>query len=79
MQAIPWIVDVGYTVMCVALMLAVMGHVLFGDFEVTMTTLPDSISGEHTQLPKPWKDTLHTASDNTLVGASWSLLVAQTA
>ena len=59
MQAIPWIVDVGYTVMWVALMLAVMGHVLFGDFEVTMTTLPDSISGEHTQLPNPWKDTLH--------------------
>ena len=37
--------DVGYTVMCVALLLAVMGHVLFGDFEVTMITLPDSISG----------------------------------
>ncbi len=53
MQAIPWIVDVGYTVMCVALMLAVMGHVLFGDFEVTMTTLPDSISGEHIQPPNP--------------------------
>jgi len=49
-QAIPWIVDVGYTIMWVALMLAVMGHVLFGDFEVTMATLPDSISGEHTQL-----------------------------
>ena len=45
MQAIPWIVDVGYTVMCVALMLAVMGHVLFGDFEVTMVTMSDSISG----------------------------------
>ncbi|KAL0020772.1 hypothetical protein WJX77_012245 [Trebouxia sp. C0004] len=44
-KAIPWIMDVGYTVMCVALMLAVMGHVLFGDFEVTMATLPDSISG----------------------------------
>ncbi|KAL0020782.1 hypothetical protein WJX79_001465 [Trebouxia sp. C0005] len=44
-KVIPWIVDVGYTVMCVALMLAVMGHVLFGDFEVTMTTLLDSISG----------------------------------
>ena len=42
--------DVGYTIMWVALMLAVMGHVLFGDFEVTMATLPDSISGEHTQL-----------------------------
>jgi hypothetical protein len=41
----PWILDVGYTVMCVALMLAVMGHILFGDFEVTMVTLPDSISG----------------------------------
>ena len=37
----------GYTVMCVALMLAVMGHVLFGDFSVTMTTLTDSISGEY--------------------------------
>lgn len=34
--------------MCVALMLAVMGHVLFGDFEVTMTTLSDSISGGYT-------------------------------
>ena len=43
--------DVGYTVMWVALMMAVMGHMLFGDFEVTMTTLPDSISGEHNQLP----------------------------
>jgi hypothetical protein len=53
MQVIPWIVDVGYTLMCVALMLAVMGHVLFGDFEVTMTTLPDSISGEHTHPPNP--------------------------
>lgn len=40
--------DVGYTVMCVALMLAVMGHVLFGDFEVTMVTVSDSISGGHT-------------------------------
>ncbi len=45
MQVMPWILDVGYTVMCVALMLAVMGHFLFGDFEVTMVTLPDSISG----------------------------------
>ena len=48
MQAIPWIVDTGYTVMCVALMLAVMGHVLFGDFEVTMITLSDSVSGGRT-------------------------------
>lgn len=48
MQAIPWIVDVGYTVMCVALMLAVMGHVLFGEFEVTMVTMSDSISGGRT-------------------------------
>lgn len=47
-QALPWMLDVGYSVMCVALMLAMMGHVLFGVFEVTMTTLPDSISGEHT-------------------------------
>lgn len=46
MQVMPWILDVGYTVMCVALMLAVMGHILFGDFEVTMVTLPDSISGK---------------------------------
>ena len=71
-------VDAGYTVMWVALMLAVMGHVLFGDFEVTMTTLPDSISGEHTHLPNPLEDSLHTARDSTLEGASWSALVAQT-
>ncbi|KAL0024407.1 hypothetical protein WJX79_011128 [Trebouxia sp. C0005] len=44
-KVMPWILDVGYTVMCVALMLAAMGHILFGDFEVTMVTLPDSISG----------------------------------
>ena len=47
MQALPWIVDVGYTVMCVALMLALMGHVLFGDFEATMVTMSDSVSGGH--------------------------------
>lgn len=51
LQAIPWILDVGYTVMCVAIMLAVMGHILFGDFEITMITIPDSISGEHMPLP----------------------------
>ncbi|DBA80580.1 TPA: hypothetical protein ACH3X1_007841 [Trebouxia sp. C0004] len=44
-KVMPWILDVGYTVMFVALMLAMMGHILFGDFEVTMFTLPDSISG----------------------------------
>ncbi len=51
MQVIPWILDIGYTIMCVAIMLAVMGHILFGDFEITMTTIPDSISGEHSTLP----------------------------
>ncbi len=50
-QVLPWILDVGYTVMCVALMLAVMGHVLFGDFEVTVRSLPDSISGKCSQFP----------------------------
>ena len=46
LQAVPWILDVGYTVMAVALLIAVMGHILFGDFESTMTNIPDSISGE---------------------------------
>ena len=50
MQVVPWILDVGYTVMCVSLMLAVMGHILFGDFEVTMITLPDSITGKQVIL-----------------------------
>ncbi|KAL0024068.1 hypothetical protein WJX79_002467 [Trebouxia sp. C0005] len=44
-KALPWILDVGYTVLAVSILVAVMGHILFGDFEVTMTTLPDSISG----------------------------------
>ncbi len=58
----PWILDVGYTVMCVALMLAVMGHILFGDFEVTMVTLPDSISGRAVtyELPGPEITYIHT-------------------
>jgi len=42
---LPWIVDVGYTVLAVAVMIAVMGHILFGDFESTMISIPDSISG----------------------------------
>ena len=46
MQVLPWILDVGYTVMFVAIMLAIMGHVLFGDFEVTMNSLPTSVSGQ---------------------------------
>jgi len=37
---------VGYTVLAVSILIAVMGHILFGDFEVTMTTLPASISGD---------------------------------
>lgn len=41
----PWILDVGYTVLLVAVLLAFMGHLLFGDFEHTMQTLPASISG----------------------------------
>ena len=44
-QAMPWILDVGYTVLLVALLTAFMGHILFGDFEYTMNTLPASISG----------------------------------
>lgn len=43
----PWIWDVGYTVLLVALLIAFMGHMLFGDFEYTMNTLPASISGLH--------------------------------
>ena len=53
MQVMPWILDVGYTVMCVALMLAAMGHILFGDFEVTMFTLPESISGRKAPSTPP--------------------------
>ena len=41
----PWILDVGYTVLLVALLVAFMGHLLFGDFEYTMRSLPASISG----------------------------------
>ena len=41
----PWILDVGYTVLLVALLVAFMGHLLFGDFEHTMNTFPASISG----------------------------------
>ena len=41
----PWILDVGYTVLLVALLMAFMGHILFGDFEYTMKNLPASISG----------------------------------
>ncbi len=46
MQVMPWILDVSYTVVGVALMLAAMGHLLFGDFEITMVTMSDSISGK---------------------------------
>ena len=46
LQALPWILDVGYTILAVALLVAMLGHLLFGDFESTMTTLPDSISGD---------------------------------
>ena len=35
----------GFTVLLVALLIAFMGHMLFGDFEYTMSTLPASISG----------------------------------
>ncbi len=50
MQVLPWILDVGYTIMCVAIMLALMGHILFGDFEITMVTIGNSISGVHSSL-----------------------------
>ena len=45
LQVLPWILDVGYTLMFVAIMLAVMGHILFGDFEVTMNSLASSVAG----------------------------------
>ena len=48
MQVLPWILDVGYTVIFVAIMLAIMGHVLFGEFEVTMKSLAASVSGDIT-------------------------------
>ena len=41
----PWILDVGYTVLLVAILVAFTGHILFGDFEHTMTTLSGSLSG----------------------------------
>ena len=41
----PWILDVGYTLLVVALLVAFMGHILFGDFEYTVKDLPASISG----------------------------------
>ena len=44
-QAVPWILDVGYTVLLVALLLAFMGHILFGNFEPTMNTVSASVSG----------------------------------
>ena len=44
-QALPWILDVGYTILAVALLVAFTGHILFGDFEVTMATLARSIAG----------------------------------
>ena len=43
----PWILDVGYTVLLVALLVAFMGHLLFGDFEVTMNTVSSSVTGLH--------------------------------
>jgi len=33
-------------VLAVSILIAVMGHILFGDFESTMATLPASISGD---------------------------------
>lgn len=51
MQALPWILDVGYTILAVALLVAVLGHILFGEFEVTMATLPRSIAGMPRPLP----------------------------
>ena len=45
LQVLPWILDVGYTILAVALLVAFMGHILFGDFEATMTSLPSSIAG----------------------------------
>ena len=50
-QAVPWILDMGYTVLLVALLLAFMGQLLFGDFEHTMNTFPASISGSAIRLP----------------------------
>ena len=44
-QVLPWILDVGYTILAVALLVAFMGHILFGEFEATMTSLPSSIAG----------------------------------
>lgn len=44
-QVLPWFLDIGFTIMAVAVLIAVMGHILFGDFEVTMATLSSSISG----------------------------------
>lgn len=44
-QALPWVLDVGFTILAVAVLIAVMGHILFGDFEVTMATLSSSIAG----------------------------------
>ena len=49
-QVLPWILDVGYTIMAVALLIAATGHVLFGDFETTMTTLPQAIAGKGSVL-----------------------------
>ena len=43
----PWILDVGYTLLLVAVLVAFMGHLLFGDFEHTMATLSGSLSGTH--------------------------------
>ena len=53
-QVLPWILDVGYTVLLVALLVAFMGHLLFGDFEYTMNTVSASITGLLSQLPGAW-------------------------
>ena len=61
-QVLPWILDVGYTVLLVALLVAFMGHLLFGDFEYTMNTVSASITGLLSQLPRAWPCCEHSCS-----------------
>ena len=51
MQVLPWFLDIGVTMLIFAVLIAVMGHILFGDFEVTMVTLSSSVSGAPCTAP----------------------------
>ena len=74
MQVLPWILDVGFTILAVAVLIAFMGHILFGDFEVTMATLSSSIAGTSYITPDycpAWLAWLKLSTLNPKYNTAW--------